>query len=126
METTRYLRRRAGEGDTDAQFRLGYRLAFGRQRPRPTDWSAVVAFWKPAAAAGHRRAQFYLGTCYEQGHGVAQDETQAMHWYRQAAENGYPSAQYNLAFGYRHGLGVEKDLSAAAYWFYQAALAGDA
>jgi TPR repeat protein len=125
METTSFLRRRAQQGDPDALFRLGYRLAFGRRRPRPTDWSAVAGLWQPAAARNHRRAQFYLGTCYDLGRGVAQDLRQAMRWYRAAAENGYPEAQYNLAFGYREGAGVTRDLSAAVYWFTQAAAAGD-
>jgi TPR repeat protein len=125
METTSYLRRRAQQGDADALFRLGYRLAFGRRRPRPTDWAAVVDLWQRAAARNHRRAQFYLGTCYDRGKGVTQDLRQAMRWYRAAAENGLPEAQYNLAFGYREGIGVLQDLGAAVYWFTQAAEAGD-
>ena len=53
METTKFLQKRAGEGDADAQFRVGYRLAFGRKRPRPTDWPYVLDLWNRAAEAGH-------------------------------------------------------------------------
>jgi len=53
METTAALRRMAEHGDVDAQFRLGYRLVFGRNRSRPTDWSAVAAYWHSAAEAGN-------------------------------------------------------------------------
>ena len=80
METTATLRRMAEHGDVDAQFRLGYRLVFGRNRPRPTDWSAVTSYWIPAAEAGHARAQFYLGVCYEHGNGVPQDMAAAIRW----------------------------------------------
>jgi hypothetical protein len=37
METTRVLQKRAEQGEIDALFRLGYRLAYGRSRPRPKD-----------------------------------------------------------------------------------------
>jgi uncharacterized protein len=125
METTRYLQKRAKEGDADAQFRLGYRLAFGRQRSLPTNWESVVAWWQQAAAAGDCRAQFYLGTCFDRGHGVAQSFKRAMAMYRKAAEQGHRSAQYNLAFGYREGIGVSKNLTEAFRWFKLAAQAGD-
>ena len=36
----------------DALFRLGYRLAFGKCRPRPTDWNAVVGFWQQQCHLG--------------------------------------------------------------------------
>ena len=35
------------------------------------------------------RAQFNLGTCYEEGTGVRQDDTEAVKWFRLAAEGGY-------------------------------------
>ena len=35
--TTRFLEQLAEDGDIGAMFRLGYRLAYGRNRPRPTD-----------------------------------------------------------------------------------------
>src|SRR5262245_36439526 len=120
METTRVLQQRAKVGDADALFRLGYRLAFGKKRPRPTDWGVVFELWQRAAALNHRRAQFYLGTCYDSGRGVTQDLGQAMRWYRAAAENGYPPAQYNLGFSYREGNGVPQDLTQAIYWYTQA------
>ena len=44
METTKTLRRKAREGDSDAQFRLGYRLAFTRTSARP-NWKAAANWW---------------------------------------------------------------------------------
>jgi uncharacterized protein len=124
VETTKTLERRAQHGNTDALFRLGFRRAFGRNRPRPTDWSAVVPLWKQAAEAGHARAQFYLGVCYDEGNGVENDLVEAMRWYRQAAESGHRVAQYNIALGYRKGEGVPVDKEATVYWLTRAAEAG--
>jgi TPR repeat protein len=74
METTRVLKKRADHGDPDALFRLGYRLAYGRRRPRPIDWREVAYLWKQAARLGRSRAQFYLGVCYDNGLGTPQDK----------------------------------------------------
>src|SRR5665811_1486442 len=108
MITTRHLRNLARQGDADAQFRLGYRLAFARQRVRPA-WSAAARWWASAAAQEHPRAQFYLATCYDAGHGVRKDLTKAMMLYRSAAENGHVVAQCNLAFGFSKGIGLRQD-----------------
>src|SRR5436305_1724767 len=98
METTVTLTKRALKGDADASFRLGYRVAFGRNRNRPTNWADAVRLWKQAARAGHGRAQFYLGTCYDLGRGVAKNVPMALKWYQRAAEHGHVVAMYNLAF----------------------------
>jgi hypothetical protein len=54
MITTKSLKAAAARGDTDALFRLGYRFAFGRKRPRPTKWRYVVGLWRKAARAGRK------------------------------------------------------------------------
>ena len=54
-------------------------------------------FWyRKAAEQGDASAQYNLGVMYENGHGVEQDDEQAVFWYRKAAEQGYADAQYNL------------------------------
>ncbi|MGM9803706.1 MAG: SEL1-like repeat protein, partial [Muribaculaceae bacterium] len=37
-------------------------------------------------------AQFNLGFCYEHGHGVERNPTEAAHWYRMTAEQGHIEA----------------------------------
>lgn len=37
METTAYLRKLANQGNADAQFRIGYRLAFGKKKPKTSE-----------------------------------------------------------------------------------------
>ena len=85
MKTTRYLKTLADKGDADALFRLGYRLAFGRKRPRPTQWQNVFPLWEQSAQAGNDRAMFYVGTCHEHGYGMPQDLASALYWYEKAA-----------------------------------------
>ena len=70
--------------------------------------------------------QFLLGYMYEEGHGVAQDYTQAVRWYRLAAAQGMDAAQYNLGLMYGRGRGVEQDYVRAHMWFNLAAVSGDA
>jgi TPR repeat protein len=48
------------------------------------------------AAAGFPAAQCALGTCYENGSGVALDTAEAVKWYKRAAEAGNAEAQFNL------------------------------
>ncbi len=86
METKAALQKKADAGDADACFRFAYRLAFSRGSTNP-DWSRIVAYWRIAANAGHARAQFYLGTCYDTGTGVSANVRAAHRWYLVAAEN---------------------------------------
>ena len=110
--------------DAEALFRAGYRLAFSRPRVRNAHQRAVSC-WKRAAARGHRRALFYLGSAYEHGKGVRRDIGEAMRFYRQAAVRGHAVAQYNLGFSYIHGDGARKNASIGVKWYRLAAGAGD-
>src|ERR1700686_2373282 len=92
METTKTLRRRAREGDPDAQFRLGYCLAFNRARVRP-NWKSAADWWDRAARSGHGRAYFYLGTGFYFGRGRARDAKLAAYLYRLAAAAGNEAAR---------------------------------
>ena len=91
MITTQRLRQLAGKGDPDAQFRLGYRLAFGRRRVGSA-WSRAVRWWTLAAAQGHPRAQFNLGLCYLNGAGVRKNLRLAKLWLGRAASGGHKGA----------------------------------
>ena len=42
--------------------------------------------FRRAARAGHAKAMVNLGSMYEKGEGVDQDDTQAVHFFRAAAE----------------------------------------
>ena len=106
METTRVLEKRAVEGDDDALFRLGYRLAFGRRRSKPEDWALIFRLWRAAAELENRRACYLVGVSYAQGQGVRRSLQRAVEWFRKGARLGYPAAQSNLGYCYRDGKGV--------------------
>jgi TPR repeat protein len=73
------------------------------------------------AEKGDTRAQFMMGTIYEQGLGVPKDLAAAARWYRRAADGGNASAQYNLGIFYQFGKGVPKDAKEAVRWLLKAA-----
>jgi len=76
------------------------------------------------ADAGNVRAQFMMGTIFEQGLGVHKDLNAAARWYRAAADGGNASAQYNLGVFHQFGKGVQKDSVIAAKLWKQAAEQG--
>jgi len=123
--TTRALSKLAASGDADAQFRLGYRCAFCRDKRRRNPKRAF-SMWKAAAEHGHPRAAFYLGTCYDFGSGTRRNVKRAMLWYHQAALVNHDAAQYNLALGYRDGVGVRRSQRMAVKWLRVSAAAGNA
>ena len=125
METTVALRKMAERGNADAQFLLGYRLVFGRNRPRPTDWPAVAAYWHSAAEAGHSWAQFRLAISYREGDGVEQNDGMMLYWLEKAIKRRYPDAQRDLGVCYHVGRGVTVDDVKAVFWYKKAAGGGD-
>lgn len=68
-------------------FHLGFKLAF-ETKGNKKKWSEIFSLWHSAASCGHKRAQFYLGTCYDFGYGTPRDLQLAFHWYLKAAKAG--------------------------------------
>ena len=90
------------------------------------DYQTALKEFLPLANNGDASAQYFLGTMYDDGDGVPQDDSQAVDWYRKAAAQGDVRAQRALAFMYKYGQGVTKDYSQAADWYRKAATQGDA
>ena len=116
------LRKKAGQGDADAQYTLGVMYNIGRGVKRNPSESA--SWFLKAAEQGHAHSQYYLGSIYEYGEGVTQGYAEAMEWYRKAAEQGNAKAQYNLGMRCQIGRGVKKDLAEAEKWLREAAKRG--
>jgi TPR repeat protein len=76
------------------------------------------------AEAGDPKAQYALGTAYEDGNGLPQNDELAAQWYRKAADQGEAAAQNSLGVLYRLGRGVEKDKQEALRWYQRAAQQG--
>ncbi|MEI6195263.1 MAG: tetratricopeptide repeat protein, partial [Verrucomicrobiota bacterium] len=71
---------------------------------------------RAAAQEGDAQAQCYLGVCFQNGQGVAQDYNEAVKWFRRSAEQNDPVAQCYLGVCYMTGAGVPQEYSEAARW----------
>jgi localization factor PodJL len=80
---------------------------------------------RQAAERGDASAQFIVATRYLDGEGVAQDVTQAAHWYQKSALAGLAPAQYRLATLFERGRGVPQNAATALVWYQRAAEQGN-
>lgn len=71
-------------------------------------------------------SQYYVGTCYYAGTGIAQNYEEAVNWLLKAAKSGFPAAQYAMAVCYEYGRGVVANAESSIYWYRLAARAGNA
>jgi TPR repeat protein len=62
---------------------------------------------------------------YDNGEGVAEDDTEAVKWWRLAAEQGDAVAQSNLGLKYAQGEGVSEDYAEAIKWWRLSAEQGN-
>ena len=83
------------KAEQDRQFHLGYRLAF-EDGVKRRNWNNIFALWYSAASNGHKRAQFYVGVCYDHGQGVKKDVKLAFTWFMKAAKQGHRESQGNI------------------------------
>ena len=81
---------------------------------------------KQAAELGNTDAQVKLGYMYNNGEGVARNDTEALKWYKLAAENGNAQGQNDLGNMYREGEGGPKNDVEASRWYTLAAVQGHA
>jgi uncharacterized protein len=89
------------------------------------DYLAARKEFLAAAEQGDARAQFFLGTIYPEGQGVARDFKESVKWLRMAGEKGYADAQRALATVYLYGRGLPRDAAEAIKWYRMAAEQGD-
>ena len=97
------VRKAADQRDSEAQFNLGLRYAWGIGVPQ--DDRKAAKWYRKAAEQEHAGAQVNLGFLYSNGEGVPEDDREAVKWYRKAAEQGHAGAQVNLGFLYSNGEG---------------------
>ncbi len=81
------------------------------------DFATAFAGFNKLADKGHADSQYNLGLMYRRGHGVLQDNQQAVDWYRKAAKQGDASAQSNLGLMYSNGTSVTQDFWTAVDWY---------
>ncbi len=88
------VKRRAIEGDADAQFALG--VYHGCTVGMEEDLETAATWYRRAAEQNHPLAEFNLSVMYAEGQGVARDQTEADRWLERAAGHGDAGAQYDL------------------------------
>jgi len=69
--------------------------AFGRG-----DYAGALAVWQPLAEQGDVSMQLLVGSIYDFGQGVPQDDAQAVKWYERAAAQGSAKGQYQAGAVY--------------------------
>jgi len=116
------LIKKAEEGVSIAQFRLGGKYYFGIGVKR--DYKEAGKWFRKAAEQGYTDAQSILGWMYYIGWGVEKDCREAAKWYRKAAEKGDVEAQFHFGLLYVLGEGVERDCNEAAKWYRKSAEQG--
>ena len=102
----------------------GAAFADGAPDAQKIDSEAVVAAVTEFAEQGDARGQLLLGSWYDTGEHVEEDDAEAVRWYRLAAEQGLAEAQVNLGVMYDNGEGVPEDDAEAARWYRLAAEQG--
>src|SRR5882672_8097180 len=117
-ETVRLLQRDAGQGNANAQVRLGYFYENGLGG-LAKDTREAARLFQLAADHGNAGAGVSLGYFYEKGLGdLAKDDREAVRLYRLAADQGNAAGQNNLGVLYRDGRGgLTKDEREAARLF---------
>lgn len=97
-ESIKYYRLAAEQGYTDSQLALANWFLVGAPEASLPQSDLDAFRWAHRAAnAGHIKAQYMLGHCYENGIGVAEpDLKEARQWYRRSAEQGYRRAVNRL------------------------------
>lgn len=100
-ESLSETRKKAEQGDADAQNNLGKMYASGESGSK--DYAEALRWYRKAAEQGHARAQNNIGTLYLNGNGVPKDSAEAVRRYREAAEQGDAFAQFNLGGMYLNG-----------------------
>jgi TPR repeat protein len=113
------IRQAAENGFAQAQYLLGlcYYAGFGETATEPAE---AVKWFKAAAAQQNPAARIFVGFCYYEGRGVAQDRTEAVRYFQEAADQESAVGQIWLAYCLAFGEGVAVDLDLAREWAQKA------
>lgn len=114
----------AEQGDSGAQYTLGFMYDTGRNVPQ--SYTRAAEWYGRAARQGNAASQYDLGILYANGRGVPQDYAKAAQWFSKAAAQRNAGAENSLGFAYANGQGVPRDDAKAVQWFRRAAEQGDA
>ncbi len=118
---------RADGGDANAQFSLGLGCATNCSTQ---NYATAAQWYLKAAGQNHALAQFNLGIMHANGHGMPQDNVEALIWFTKAAQQGDAGAQHQLGME-NHRASLHQPADGAkesrieAYKWYRLAAAQD-
>ena len=124
-EMAEYLRKKAEEGDADAQLKLGGFYLCGQGNCEKSDQKAFE--WiSSAAEKGHPRAQYVMGCYYLTGQGgIKQSADRAIQWFHRSASQDFPLALFQVgAFHYNGQCGFVQSDETAWEFFSRASKNG--
>jgi TPR repeat protein len=109
-----WLKMAAEQGDTSAQYEVGWNYYFGQSGPQSYQEAGK---WFVRAAKGHKDARFELGRSYAQGLGTRKDQKAAYVIFRSLIPEMHFEALNQIAQFYLNGIYVKRSL-VAAYAIY--------
>lgn len=113
-------RRSADVGQPDGEWIMGH--CFHKGVGVDVDYARAMAYYRPAAEAGHVLAMNHLAYMYQDGEGVDVDVAAAVRLHERAAEAGDPYAMLSLGEICEFGVDtVAPDRETAIAWYKQAA-----
>jgi uncharacterized protein len=105
-------------------------LQDGQSAIHRKDYPTAIRLLEPLARSGNAQAQLRMGLLHYHGHGVRENDAQALAWFEQAARQGLAEAQFHLGNMYAYGLadpgGGADPARLAAQWYFEAARQGHA
>ena len=124
IEAFALAQEKAGEGDPEAQFALGWFYDSGQNIT--ADKAKAAAQYRKCADKGLSQCQWRLGVMLDTGDGVATDPKAAFDLISKAAAQKNPAAQASLAVLYATGRGTAVDYAKAMDLYKAAAKGGEA
>ena len=116
-----YFEKSRDLGYAEATFQLGMIYYEGWRYKNP-DYDKAFEYF---LFSGTDNGEFWVGKCYQQGHGVTQSYEKAIAIYEKLVKRGYTNAMMSLGHIYRGGCGVEKNQELAAKLYLMAAEGGN-
>jgi TPR repeat protein len=111
------------QNNSDYIFLLGYFNYLGIETSK--DNKKALNLFINASEQGHILAQYYVGLCYETGHGTAKDEKLAFKYYEKIANLGYAFGLLKTGYFYNFGIGIAISKQKAFELYQQAANSGN-
>lgn len=122
--------RKVKAGDADAQAIIGKYYFLGECGVKENNAEAIKWFQR-SASKGSPYGYYYIGLCYSNGFGVAQNYDRGEAYFAKAfpillgrAKNGDAEAQFHIGLCYQGGTGAEENATKALEWFEKAAEQG--